>query len=128
MRLLLDTHTLLWWDGTSSLLSDAARNALKDGSNTVFMSVVNAWEMQIKTQLRKLTLHKPLADIINEQRINNGFELLDVELSHVLALDSLPFHHKDPFDRLLIAQARHENLTLVSNDGRFSPYSVKLLW
>ena len=128
MRLLLDTHTLLWWDGQSTLLSDTAQTALKDKNNMVVMSVVNAWEMQIKAQLGKLTLHKPLADIIQGQRINNNFKLLEVGLSHVLALDHLPFHHKDPFDRLLIAQANHENLMLVSNDTRFSSYPVNLLW
>ncbi len=128
MRLLLDTHALLWWDGDARLLSETARSALRDSSNTIFMSVVNAWEMQIKAQIGKLTLFKPLPDIIHEQRTTNGFELLTIELPHILALDGLPLHHRDPFDRLLIAQARHENLTLVSRDPWFAAYPVKVLW
>ena len=128
MRLLLDTHSLLWWDEDPDKLSDAARDALADANNTVFISVVNAWEIQIKVQLGKLGLTKPLPDIILAQRITNGFELLLVQLPHVYALDSLPFHHKDPFDRLLMAQARHENLILVSHDAQFAAYPVNVLW
>ena len=128
MRLLLDTHALLWWDDDLKKLSDAARSALEDEANTVFISVVNAWEIQIKVQLGKLGLTRPLSEIIQTQRLTNGFELLPIGLPHILALDGLSLHHRDPFDRLLIAQARHENLTLVSRDPRFSAYPITLLW
>ncbi len=128
MRILLDTHALLWWDDDPTKLSDTARAAIEEETNTVFISVVNAWEIQIKVQLGKLGLTKPLSDIIQTQQATNGFELLPVGLSHVFALDRLPFHHKDPFDRLLIAQAIHEDLTLISNDARFSRYPATVLW
>ncbi len=128
MRLLLDTHALLWWDDDLKKLSDAARSALEDEANTVFISVVNAWEIQIKVQLGKPGLTRPLPEIIQTQRLTNGFELLPIELPHILALDGLSLHHRDPFDRLLIAQARHEQLTLVSRDPRFAAYPVKVLW
>lgn len=128
MRLLLDTHTLMWWDGRASLLSKKAREALTDNRNTVFLSVVNAWEMQIKVQSGKLTLHKTWQTIVREQIDTNNFQFLGVEFAHIEALDSLPFHHRDPFDRLLIAQAIHEGLTLVSNDSKFTAYPVPLLW
>ena len=84
--------------------------------------------MQIKAQIGKLKQNKPWRDVIQEQIQVNGFPLLRPELSHIEVLDSLPFHHKDPFDRLLIAQAIHENLTLVSNDPKFPAYPVALLW
>ncbi len=102
--------------------------ALRDDGNVVFISVVNAWKMQSKSQIGKLTLFKPLAEIIGEQQTANGFALLPIQLPHILTLDDLPLHHRDPFDRLLIAQARHENLTLVSRDPRFTAYPVQVLW
>ena len=99
MRLLLDTHALLWWDDDWKKLSDAARSALEDETNTVFISVVNVWEIQIKVQLGKPGLTRPLPEIIQTQRLTNGFELLPIELPHILALDGLSLHHRDPFDR-----------------------------
>ena len=128
MRLLLDTNAIIWWDSKSSKLSKKAEDAIRDTSNEVFISVVNAWEMQIKAQIGKLKQNKPWRDVIREQIQVNGFPLLRPELSHIEVLDSLPFHHKDPFDRLLIAQAIYENLTLVSNDPKFPAYPVTLLW
>lgn len=128
MRFLLDTHTLLWWDGQSNLLPPEIQALLKNHQNTIFVSVVNAWEMQIKAQSGKLTLHKSWRTIIDEQIAINQFRLLPVELIHVKVLDSLLFYHKDPFDRLLIAQAVHENLSLISIDSVFSQYPVSVTW
>ena len=128
MRLLLDTNAIIWWDSKSSKLSKKAEDAIRDASSEIFISVVSAWEMQIKAQIGKLKQNKPWRDVIREQIQVNGFSLLRPELSHIEVLDSLPFHHKDPFDRLLIAQAIHENLTLVSNDLKFQAYPVTLLW
>ena len=84
--------------------------------NDVFLSVVNGWEIQIKAQLGKLTLPKPLRVLLQEEQVTNGFRVLPVTLEHVYALDSFPLHHRDPFDRLLIAQAHQEGLTLVTHD------------
>ncbi len=128
MNLLLDTHALLWWHEAAPSLSKPAFDALNDPGNTVYFSVVNIWEAQIKQQLGKLTVTDPLPKLVNQQHQVNGFGLLSVRVEHVYELDTLPLHHKDPFDRLLIAQAIHEGLTLVSRDPEMKPYGVSLLW
>lgn len=128
MRLLLDTHVLLWWHDQPARLTETAYDAINDMGNDVFISVVNGWEIQIKAQLGKLTLSKPLRVLFQEEQAMNGFRLLPVTMDHVYALDSLPLHHRDPFDRLLIAQAHQEGLTLVTHDPKFSAYSISLLW
>ena len=128
MRLLLDTHVLLWWHDQPARLTGTAYSAINDLGNDVFLSVVNGWEIQIKAQLGKLTLPKPLREILQEKQATNGFRLLPVTLEHVYALDSFPLHHRDPFDRLLIAQAHQEGLILVTHDPQFSVYPVPLLW
>jgi PIN domain nuclease of toxin-antitoxin system len=101
---------------------------MNDLGNDVFISVVNGWEIQIKAQLGKLTLSKPLSIILQEEQATNGFRLLPVTMNHVYALDSFPLHHRDPFDQLLIAQAYQEGLTLVTHDPKLSAYSISLLW
>ena len=128
MKLLLDTHTFIWLDSNPSRLSERVRSLLQDPNNTLFLSVVSIWEIQIKTQIGKLQLSIPLAELVKSQRQANMIEILPVSLSHVLALDHLPLHHKDPFDRLLIAQANLEDATLVSQDEILSSYSVQLIW
>jgi|SRR5712691_190615 len=108
MRVLLDTHVLLWWHDQPARLTEIAYDAINGLGNDVFISVVNGWEIQIKAQLGKLTLPKPLHIILQEEQATNGFRLLPVTIEHVYALDSFPLHHRDPFDRLLIAQAHQE--------------------
>jgi PIN domain nuclease of toxin-antitoxin system len=115
-------------DRTFCAKPETAYNAINDLGNDVFLSVVNGWEIQIKAQLGKLTLPKPLRLLLLEEQVTNGFRVLPVTLEHVYALDSFPLHHRDPFDRLLIAQAHQEGLTLVTHDLQFSAYSVPLLW
>jgi PIN domain nuclease of toxin-antitoxin system len=127
MKLLLDTHVLLWWHSEPSRLSESANNAISDLDNEIFLSVVNAREVQIKVQLGKLTLSKPLNVILDQEQATNNFRLLPVA-AHVLALDLFPLHHRDPFDRLLVAQAHQEEMTLVTHDPKLSAYSVPLLW
>ena len=128
MRLLLDTHVLLWWHDQPARLPETAYSAINDLGNDIFISVVNGWEIQIKAQLGKLTLSKPLRVLLQQEEATNGFRVLPVTLEHVYALDSLPLHNRDPFDRLLIAQAHQEGLTLVTHDPKFSAYSVPWLW
>ena len=128
MRLLLDTHVLLWWHDQPARLTETAYSAINDLGNDVFLSVVNGWEIQIKAQLGKLTLPKPLRVLLQEEQATNGFRVLPVTLEHVYALDSFPLHHRDPFDRLLIAQAHQEGLTLVTHDPQLAAYAVSLLW
>jgi PIN domain nuclease of toxin-antitoxin system len=128
MKLLLDTHAFIWWASNSVKLPPNVRAHCVDVANTLLLSVVGVWEMQIKIQLGKLKISRPLPDLIEHHRRANQMQILNVELEHVLALDALPMHHKDPFDRLLIAQATVEDVFLVSGDPVFSSYPVKLLW
>jgi len=128
MKLLLDTHTFIWWANEPEKLSEKVVAACRDSNNTLILSVVSAWEMQIKMQLGKLKISRPIEELIKTQQQTNGLHVLPVELAHVLNLNNLPSHHKDPFDRLLIAQATIEGATLVSVDPAFSSYSVQLLW
>jgi PIN domain nuclease of toxin-antitoxin system len=128
MKLLLDTHTFIWWANEPERLSEKALAACKDESNTLLLSVVSVWEMQIKMQLGKLKVSRPVDELIKTQQQANGLQILSVELAHVLSLSNLPSHHKDPFDRLLIAQGTVEGATLVSADPVFSSYGVSVLW
>lgn len=127
MDLLLDTHALIWWDASSASLSPAAFNALNDPANDVWFSPVSIWEMQIKNSLGKLPLRAPLAQIIAEQQTHGLLEL-PVQSKHVLALHLMPPVHKDPFDRMLAAQAIAEGLVLITSDSVFNQYPIKLLW
>lgn len=127
MRLLLDTHIFIWWANQPEKLSAAVLSALEDEANELLLSVASVWEMQIKIQLGKLKLSLPLKELVKNQQETNHLTVSPVALTHVLALDALPPHHKDPFDRLLIAQGIEEGLTIVTADSQFSAYSVKLL-
>jgi PIN domain nuclease of toxin-antitoxin system len=127
VKLLLDTHTFIWWDSDPGKLSATALTALADPANTVWLSAVSVWEMVIKAQLGKLTLRLPLADIVAQQQAN-GVQILSITLPHVLAVERLPAVHKDPFDRLLAAQSIVEGAELVSGDPVFTHYPVRLLW
>ena len=128
MNLLLDTHTFLWWDSAPNKLSPQVLALCQDQTNEMIVSVVSVWEMQIKSQLGKLQLKLPLEEIINTQQKTNNVQVLPITLAHVLALGKLPMYHKDPFDRLLVAQTNVEEVVLVSRDKIFEQYSVKLLW
>jgi len=128
MKLLLDTHTFLWWDSEPSKLSVRVVALCQDRANTVLLSVVSVWEMQIKSHLGKLKLSLPLAEMVEAQRQANNIEVMSIALAHVLALENLPTSHRDPFDRLLIAQANVEGAVLVSDDPMFEKYPVKVIW
>lgn len=128
MRILLDTHTFIWWDSNPGQLSPQAMSLCQDSENTLLLSVASVWEMQIKTQLGKMKLGLPLRDIIESQQQTNDIVILPVQLEHTLALDKLPPVHKDPFDRLLIAQAMVENALLISADPIFSKYAARVVW
>ena len=127
MKLLLDTHAFIWWDSDPGQLSAPALAALRDPANVVWFSVVSVWEIVIKNQLGKLTLRLPLADIVAQQQAN-GLQVLPVTLPHSLAVEGLPPVHKDPFDRLLVAQTNIEGTELISADPVFKQYPVRLLW
>jgi PIN domain nuclease of toxin-antitoxin system len=127
-RLLLDTHAFLWWVNDTPELTETARLAIADVNNVCCLSMASCWEMAIKSSLGKLRLARSLERFVSEQLGANDFVLLNIELRHTAKLEKLPFHHRDPFDRLLIAQAISEKLTIVSSDSIFSEYKVKLLW
>ncbi len=128
MRLLLDTHTFIWLDNAPTRLSQQVRNAIEEFDNILLLSMVSVWEIQIKVQLGRLDIPNGVANLIQRQRESNGIELLPITISHILALNELPFHHGDPFDRLLISQARVEDLIMVTKDDNISKYPVDLLW
>lgn len=128
MRLLLDSHTFLWAITDSNELSAIAREALTDTDNDLFLSVASAWEMAIKASIGKLRLQIPLEDLLQSARHDLGLRILHVELSHALAVQNLAFHHRDPFDRLLLAQARVDGLSLLSRDAVFDLYEIPRIW
>jgi len=128
MKLLLDTHAFIWWDSEPAKLSPKAIALCQDRRNTLVLSVVSLWEIQIKLQLGKLKLALPLKEIVESQQQTNSVEVLPITLAHVLALENLPAHHKDPFDRLLVAQATVEGAVLVSGDPNIAKYPVQVVW
>jgi PIN domain nuclease of toxin-antitoxin system len=125
VNLLLDTHTFLWAVDDDARLSPAARSAIIDGNNLVFVSAATAWEIAIKKSAGKLTL--PQGNFLEELRIHR-FTPLAITAEHALAVENLPSYHKDPFDRLLIAQAQLEKLVFVTGDARIRQYDVQLIW
>ncbi len=128
MKLLLDTHTLLWFIVGSANLSADARNLIEDESNEKFVSIVSIWETAIKVSIGKMSLSASFDVLFPHQLEVNGFELLPVKVAHTSVVTILPFHHRDPFDRLLIAQSIEEKMTLVSVDKVFDDYRITRLW
>jgi PIN domain nuclease of toxin-antitoxin system len=124
MNLLLDTHVFLWAVDNDPQLSSAARAAIIDGNNLVFVSAATAWEIAIKKATGKLTL--PQGNYLDELRAHR-FTPLDITTEHALAVEHLPPYHKDPFDRLLIAQAQIEKLVLVTADARIKQYAIQII-
>jgi PIN domain nuclease of toxin-antitoxin system len=127
VKLLLGTHIFIWWVSDPSKLSQQALALCEDGANSLVVSVACIWEMQIKQQLGKLILNLPLQQLIANQQQTNDVAVLPIELEHVLALQSLPVHYKDPFDRMLVAQAIVEQAILLSADSAFAAYPVQVL-
>ncbi|MEW6753220.1 MAG: type II toxin-antitoxin system VapC family toxin [Candidatus Latescibacterota bacterium] len=123
MTLLLDTHVLLWWLDDPSLLSEAAHSAIADGGNPVLVSAAVAWEIAVQKALGKLEAPDDLAEVLQQER----FEELPIRIRHALAVASLPAIHQDPFDRIRVAQAQLEGLTLVRRDRRMQRYDVRCL-
>lgn len=127
MNLLIDTHFFIWLEISLGKIDKNVLIELENPSNNIFLSLASIWEMQIKIQLGKFAFPKPLQDIVDNQKNINNLQILPILENHIYELGKLPFHHKDPFDRILIAQSLSENLVLVSDDQAFSQYSVKLL-
>jgi PIN domain nuclease of toxin-antitoxin system len=128
VKLLLDTHAFIWWDGDQSKLSAAALGACQSLANSLHLSLASVWELQIKMQLGELALRLPLADVLRDQQQQNGLALEPVTLEDILALSALPTLHRDPFDRLIIAQANRRGFHLVTHDPELARYPVAVLW
>ena len=126
MTLLLDTQAFLWWVTDDARLSKRGREAI--AASACLLSLASCWEMAIKASLGKLTVPRPIDRFIQGQLEVNGFGLLPISLEHTAAVADLPFHHRDPFDRLVAAQARHEAIAVVSSDPVFRKYGVKRVW
>lgn len=128
MRLLLDTHALLWWLAGDDQLSLRARQAIADRRHEIIVSAASAWEVTTKHRLGKLPDAGPLAVDFAREMKKQGFSALPIAMTHAQVAGALPGEHRDPFDRMLIAQAREEHLALVSNESLFDRYGIKRIW
>ena len=128
MNLLLDSHAFLWFVWDDPQLTSSAKTWIEDSANRKFVSVATCWEIAIKVGLKKLDLGEPATTFLPRELTTNGFDLLGIELAHATCVETLPPHHKDPFDRLLVAQSIIEKLPLVSADPLFDSYGVTRFW
>jgi PIN domain nuclease of toxin-antitoxin system len=126
VAILLDTHAFLWWTQDDSRLSASARQTIADSE--CFLSMASCWEVAIKVSLKRLQFDRPVTQFFAEQLLACGISLLPIEFRHVMRIVQLPFHHRDPFDRLLIAQAVEEGLGIVSIDAAFDAYGASRIW
>jgi PIN domain nuclease of toxin-antitoxin system len=127
-RALLDTHAFIWFISGDERLSRPVRALLGDRENEIVISVASLWEIAIKHSLGKLTLERPFAEFIPEQLARQQIEVLPISLAHLGEVDRLPFHHRDPFDRLIAAQALSEGIPVISVDAALDPYGVNRIW
>src|SRR5690606_7087540 len=127
MRYLIDTQILIWSLGDIQKLSPSAISILRREENDIFISIASLWEIAIKISVEKIKLPVPFEDFI-EETLSNNFEILGIELVHLLTLTSLPFYHRDSFDRVIISQAISEKIAIVSSDEKFSFYNVEKIW
>lgn len=128
MTCLLDTHCFLWAILNDARLSAQARQILRDGSNHILLSVVSVWEVMIKVQIGRLPVPRPAAPFMMRRIVTAGIRVLPIRLEHALRLEGLPLHHRDPFDRMLIAQAMEEEIPILSADPALRPYGAEVIW
>ncbi len=128
MKYLLDTHTFIWFIEGDVRLSDHARTRIAEPSNEISVGIASLWEMAIKMSIGKLSLSQPFDVLIPTQLALNDITILDISLSHLFTVTQLPFHHRDPFDRLIIAQSLTDNLPLINIDAVFDHYGVNRIW
>ncbi len=128
MTLLLDTHCFLWFWWDDPQLSETAKQAICDPTNRKLISTASSWEIAIKVSLKKLDLGAPYRGFIHQHMVRNNFELLQITDEHLAGLVELPFHHKDPFDRLLVAQSLYEQIPIVSADPQLDAYGINRIW
>jgi PIN domain nuclease of toxin-antitoxin system len=128
MNILLDTHAYLWFVAGDERLSKAARAAIENQDNLKIVSTASLWEITIKHGIGKLELRSGLRPVLTDYIASNGFDLLSIETGHLLELSKMDMHHRDPFDRLLIAQAKADNLIICSVDRVFADYGIEMIW
>lgn len=128
MKLLLDTHAFLWWVRDDDSLGTKARKTIANERNECFLSIASCWEMAIKKSLGNLKIPEPVDRFVAEQVAVNRFSILPMDLRHVSHVSRLAFHHRDPFDRLLAAQATEEGMAIVSADPIFQKYGIERIW
>ncbi len=128
MNILLDTHAFLWWITDAPELSDTAKNLMGDGNNLLFWSAASSWEVAIKYNLGKLPLNEAPEKFLPSEFEKNNITSLPITDKHAFQAGQLPYHHRDPFDRMLVAQAQLESLLLLSSDSQISLYDVKVSW
>ena len=128
MKVLIDTHTFLWWCMDDEQLSSHAREIIADGRNEIYLSAASAWEIAIKAAKGRLTLPEKPAAYVSSRISQHRFLSLPIQMSHALHVYNLPLHHADPFDRLLIAQSQLETLPLVTKDENIQRYDLETIW
>jgi len=128
MRFLIDTHVFLWFINADDRLSPAVRAAIEEPENEVLLSIVSVWEIAIKTSIGKLHLAKPFSELIPAQIVENEVELVPIHMEDLKVVATLPIHHRDPFDRLLIAQGIRQGVAIASDDASFAYYAVSRFW
>lgn len=128
MNLLLDTHALLWFLWDDPQLSVKAKASIEDPTNRKLVSIASCWELAIKASVRKLNLGESVHSFLAREIARNNFEFMPIALEHATKVEALPFHHRDPFDRLLVAQSLLEQTPIVSHDALFDAYGVTRVW
>lgn len=128
MKAMLDTHTFLWWIANDPQLSQRARQVMEDGATELFLSVASGWEMAIKSRIGKLKLPDDLHSFVAEQVRINAIEVLPIKMIHALHVHALPDYHRDPFDRLLVAQSQIEKMPILTGDPQIARYAVTVIW
>ena len=128
MRYLLDTHTLLWFIAEDEELSDRAHQLILDSNSEIFLSIASLWEISIKVNIGKLALDTSFNQLFPDELDSHGIEILDITIDSLIRLTTLPLHHRDPFDRLIIAQALVENPPIIGVDGNFDTYGINREW
>ncbi|ANV83712.1 twitching motility protein PilT [Picosynechococcus sp. PCC 7003] len=128
MKLILDTHAFLWFINGSDRLSPTARELIEDPNNQRYLSIASLWELSIKVSINKLKLGMSLIDLVEREVKGNDMEVFQINPHHLEKLSQLSFYHKDPFDRLIIAQSLVEDIAIITQDFQFIQYSVRILW
>lgn len=128
MNVLLDTHAFLWFIGADKRLSATARSTIEDSDNSCLLSMASAWELSIKGSQGKITFDEPFESFLPEQLSVNGFAFFNITWQHVAEVHSLPYHHRDPFDRLIISQSLVDELPVITRDRDFPAYGVETIW